>query len=130
MALIVRRLTDETHDMTFGRGMSDMATTDEAVAQNVTCRLLSFRGNWFLDTQHGLPYFQTILGKPVKVSDVAIEIKSAILQTPDVASIETFDIILDPTDRVLTAVATIKNVFGTTIHVRPVSLPVTGLNLS
>lgn len=39
----------------------------QTVAQRLKIRLLTFRGEWFLDTEYGPPYWQRILGmKPTK----------------------------------------------------------------
>lgn len=39
----------------------------ENVAQRLRIRLLTFEGEWFLDTTYGVPYWQRILGqKPTK----------------------------------------------------------------
>ena len=39
----------------------------ENVGQRLRLRLLTFEGEWFLDTTYGVPYFQRILGrKPTK----------------------------------------------------------------
>lgn len=39
----------------------------ENVAQRLRIRLLSFEGDWFLDTTYGIPWWQRILGqKPTK----------------------------------------------------------------
>lgn len=44
----------------------------ETVAQRLFIMLRTFQGEWFLNTQHGVPYWQSILGK--KTSKAAVDL--------------------------------------------------------
>ena len=107
--MIVRRL-DADGDMTLGHGSSDfLANSPEAVAQNVMTRLQLWQGTWFIDTTEGTPWAQEVLGK----RDVAeAVIRSRILGTPGVISINSFESIFDPDARTLTVQAQINTAYG------------------
>lgn len=108
----VRRL-DKNHDMTFGRGFSNIATKAESTAQRVRCFLLLVLGEWFLDTGRGIPWFQAhgsavrpIVGGPRDLAYAEAVIKAGILGIAGVASVATFSMAFDGTTRKLTAKAT------------------------
>ena len=44
----------------FGRGFGDYAVDNQAVAQNIKTRLLSFKDDWFLNVDAGVDYFNLI----------------------------------------------------------------------
>lgn len=50
----------------------------EAVAQRIAIQLNTFRGEYFLDTEFGTPYYQTILRKGVSLPLVDGELKDVI----------------------------------------------------
>ena len=107
----VRKLS-ATGDYQLGHGDLDfMQDTPEAVAQNVMTRLALWRGRWFIDTQDGTPWLQQILGKHEAVDVV---LRSRILETPGVTSIDSFEAVLDPDTRSLSINATISTRYGQT----------------
>ena len=65
------------------------------VAQGVRQRLRTFLGEWFLDATIGLPYFQSILTKGVKLERIAPHFKRAIIRSPGVTELIAFDQELD-----------------------------------
>ena len=86
-----------------------MANSAEAVAQNVMTRLQLWRGTWFIDTDEGMPWLQQVLGK----RDVAeTVIRSRILGTEGVVSIESFESVFDPDARSLTVQCKINTAYG------------------
>ena len=68
----------------------DTETEAPATAQRLQTRLRLFQGEYFLDTQIGVPYLQSILGKKgaQDVADAAI--KSTALGCPNIASLEEY----------------------------------------
>ncbi len=55
----------QNNDIYFGNGRLVLITgsnTDAEILQRVKVRLRFFLGEWFLNTDHGIPYFQDILG--------------------------------------------------------------------
>src|SRR3954468_21270749 len=99
MGTIVRRL-DANHDMTFGRGMQDIATGGESTQQRVSCRLMVMLGEWFLDLDDGMPWFQPtgtgvkpiMGGGPDSLAYAEAWAKRRILETDGVEEILRFDL--------------------------------------
>ena len=116
--MIVRRLS-ATHDMQFGHGWGDIAVDAEARAQCVRTRLLLCQEEWFLDTDAGVPYLQSIMVKPANLPLAESLIKTTILETPGVDSITSFEMLFDTATRQITVNVTVKTLFDdlTTIRV-------------
>lgn len=119
----VRRL-DTAHDMTFGRGKVNYAATAEAAAQRLRCRLLTIRGEWFLDLDAGVPWWQPessdvqpIMGGARNLPYAEAVIKAAILETDGVATIEAFSMSFNGTTRKLTVTCTGTTVDGDTFNI-------------
>lgn len=92
MSLRYRRL-DANHDYTFGQGRGNYLTDVDAVAQAILTRLLLFLGEWWEDTQDGLPMWQSFLGAPATQSKKEARdrlIQERILGTEGVENIEDF----------------------------------------
>lgn len=118
MTLIVRRL-DRNHDMTFGSGRRNLASGAESAAQRLVCRLLTIRGEWFLDTDAGVPWWQPstsavrpIMGAPRDLQYSEAVIKAAILETDGIASLDGFSMVFNGSTRRLLVTATGTSVDG------------------
>lgn len=71
----------------------------ESIRQNLQARLSFFLGEWFLDVDAGVPYYQDVLRKnpdPVVLDGL---FKEAILGTPGVIGLDEFDMQLDTSAR-------------------------------
>ncbi len=85
----------------------------EAVGQHARCRLMTHRGEWFLDTTAGVPWLDRILGKRVDLTLAEAVIKSEILKTDGVTGISSFDLRFRSATRGLDlASATIETIFS------------------
>lgn len=82
------------HDAIFINGPlakdSITSTPVEVVAQRLSIRLQTFLGEWFIDTQYGVPYWQRILGKKVTKTAVDRIFQEQILSERGVREITTF----------------------------------------
>jgi hypothetical protein len=58
-----------------------------AIAQSLRTRLSTFQGEWFLDEDFGVPYFQTVLGKQASLVAVREVFRGIIADTPGVLGI-------------------------------------------
>lgn len=114
---LTRRL-DENHDMTFGRGLANFAVDAEATAQNVRTRLMLLQGEWFLDTDAGVPYLQRIAVKPADFQYAESVIKQTILDTDGIASMESFSMSYDGNTRELVINTSVKTIYGNTLNIQ------------
>jgi hypothetical protein len=74
---------DIVHD---GRRLQRVADL-EAIAQSLRTRLATFKGEWFLDENYGVPWFQTILGTKIPQAAIREVFRKVIAETPGVAQI-------------------------------------------
>lgn len=92
-------LTDE-HDALFINGQTPVTYENKlTVAQRLKIKLLTFRGEWFLDQTLGLPYFQQILVRGVSKLTIDTILQEQILSEPDVLEIVEFNSIIDTETR-------------------------------
>lgn len=112
------RKLDENGDYVFGNGQQDFYKDSvEAVAQSVKTRLQLWKGEWFIDSDEGTPYLQGVIGKQ-STEVINTVLRSRILGTDGVLTIDSFDSTIDPTTRKLSLSVSISTIYGnTTIEV-------------
>jgi hypothetical protein len=69
------------------------------VLQDILCRLRTFQGEWFLDNELGMPWFQLVLGKNPDLWLINSRIKATILETPGVFSLDRYTSTLERSTR-------------------------------
>jgi len=123
----VRRL-DANGDKTYGRGLANYATGAEATRQRLTSRLRLILGEWFLDTDAGIPWWQPedsgvrpIMGGRPDFAYTEALVKAAILGTDGIATLRSFSMSFDSSTRRLTIQATVTTVDDDSITVSVVS---------
>lgn len=89
-------LNSQTHDILWENGplTKDYTTQPytQTVGQRLKIRLLTFMGEWFLDTTYGVPYWQRLLGiKQTSKSAIDLIFQQQILSEPGVKEIVSFD---------------------------------------
>lgn len=87
-----------TNDHDIGIVSNDFTLTEtesESLKQRLIIKLLTFQGEWFLNQNEGLPYYQSILGKNRAKETIDTIFKTAILDTPDVISLDSFQSSID-----------------------------------
>jgi len=84
----------------------------ESLAENVDQRLKLFKGNYFMDTTKGVPYFEEIIKKPIDPGLAAAVLNNEILKEPEVTSIGRVSATLDSNNRKFKYDATINSIFG------------------
>ena len=72
------------------------------VAQRLFIMLRTFMGEWFLNTQHGIPWLQNILGKKITKSGVDNILQDKILSETGVSRISEWESNLDSQSRLYT----------------------------
>lgn len=75
---------------------------EKEIDQNIRIRLQFYRGEWFLDIEAGVPYFESILKKNPDLIEVDRIFKFAILETPEVERITEYFSRYDARNRVFT----------------------------
>lgn len=84
-------LDNESHDLVIENGDLNLLNNEAKVArQTLTINLLFFRGEWFLDLEYGVPYFQSILTKGVSKNVVDSILRAKILESYRIDNITTF----------------------------------------
>lgn len=68
------------HDIIIGRGATRVGGA-ELVAQSVKCNLLTLFGEWKLDESIGIPWFDAIFTKQVRIADIESALANVIRGT-------------------------------------------------
>lgn len=88
------KLDYQTGDIIWKNGPLTKADVTQPFTENVQQRLFimlrTFMGEWFMDTEHGIPYFQRILGRKTPKSTVDRIFQEKILAEQGVAEIVSF----------------------------------------
>ena len=93
-------LTDGSHDLVIVNGdLVVIPFIEDSTAQRLKIRLLTFKGEWFLNTDFGVPYYQTVFKKITTKGQVDSVFRTQILDTPDVETITAFESIFDVASR-------------------------------
>lgn len=107
-----------THDIEFLNGqlqiVEDTDGNPDQIIQNLKTRLLFFRGEWFLDTVIGLPYFSDIYVKSPNIPNIEAIVKAEILDVTGVLEITQFDLNYDIRQRKLSINFVVNTIYGTT----------------
>jgi hypothetical protein len=108
------RELDENRDMQFGNQQADfLRDSPDAVAQAVLTRFGLWVGEWFLDTDAGTPYEQSMLGTH-KAQTIEPAIRQRILETEGVTGIVELQLISNPNTRNIQIISTIDTTYGQT----------------
>lgn len=97
----------------------DLKLTDETsvVAQRVKRALLLFKGEYFLDSDIGIPYYNDILGTKNSVDTIQAIFINAIREVSGVADVKEFNIAFDNKERTLTINMTVKDTLDNEIDI-------------
>lgn len=109
-------LIDDTNDLVFVNGDLQFSRGVDAIVQQCRISLQMFQGEWFLDLDAGIPYWQSILGsKPaVALSAARIYMRRELELVPGVAKVLRMDVSYTGSSRTLTANWQVSTVFGDT----------------
>jgi hypothetical protein len=73
----------------------------DEIAQQTKQQLSASVGDWFLDIEQGLPYFQLILKKTTTLSAIEGIYLTAIAKIPGIVNVNSFTLDFEPTTRAL-----------------------------
>jgi hypothetical protein len=116
---MIRRSFDENGDYAINSFISE----SEATVQAVSTRLKLFLGEWFLDINAGVPWYQKVFVKPAKTQDVEKIIRNTIRETEGIDSLTKFDFNFDSITRSATVAFTATTIYGDEIE------PVLGISI-
>ena len=88
---MIGRALDSNNDLMILNGQWRISKNAAYTIQSLKCRLQFFSNEWFLDLTAGLPYFESVFTKPINLDALEDIYKREILQTPTLASLETFE---------------------------------------
>lgn len=109
------KLNERKNDLVFVNGACPMTEgVNDAVAQELTLRLRTFRGEWFRDITFGTPWMQRVLGKKVDKSVVDIVIQEQIRKNPKVVQITHFESSFDSKAREYSCYFRVRSLEGET----------------
>jgi hypothetical protein len=122
------RYIDENGDVSFGRGARNYLSGSPATAQRLGTRMKLNRGEWFLDTDAGIPWFQPedasvrpILGGRRDDAYAAAVVKAYTLGTDGITEIREFSMRVDSNARHMSIAETVADedgaVFPVTVNV-------------
>lgn len=95
--MIVRGL-DNSHDWTFGRGLTNYLNGSDAIAQCVKTKLLALKRDWFLNRDAGIAWFDYLTKNP-NTKQLEIDVRTEIFKVDGVINIDQFDLLLNPETR-------------------------------
>jgi hypothetical protein len=103
-----------THDLIVENFDFKLVDGIDRVRQQIAIRLQFFKGEWFLDLDFGVPWFQEILGiKPPPLDRIEDIIRTQVLTTPDVLELESLELDYNGANRTLAVSLRAKTIFGT-----------------
>ncbi len=88
-------LLSDKHDLAIVNFDLKLTDNDQAVSQRVKQALLLFKGEWFLDKELGIPYYQDILGTKNSTDTVRAIFVKAIRSTEGVKDLTEFNMEFD-----------------------------------
>lgn len=106
------RKDDADGDMTFGQGIGNYwINSPRGVGQLVESRLMLWKGQWFLNTQDGMPWATKVLGKYTSdTRDAAVQ--DRIEATTGVLEITDYNSQIAVQQRAFTVHANINTLYG------------------
>lgn len=89
------------HDLHLTASQLVLLSDADALAQRIKTNLATYRGEFWLNREIGVPYFQSVLGKSPDLELIRTIFRAQILQVSGVVSLDALDLSLDNTTRVL-----------------------------
>lgn len=110
-------LDEVTHDAIFVNGETPVTDgISDSLKQRLKIKLLTFKGEWFLNTNYGTPYFQQIFGKRRSKASIDIIFRELIQEDEDVINIIKFESSLSG-DRTYTLSFSVRSRTGETVEI-------------
>lgn len=112
-----------THDIVIENGDAVLASGLDAVSQQIKIALLMVKGEWFMDLEDGVPYFEragipasrALMGSRYNSNRAVAEFRKAILKVSDVVRITSLSATFAASTRTLSIRFTVRTSFGDTV---------------
>lgn len=112
-----------TNDIVIQNGDAGLSTGLPGVAQGCRTAVNMIRGEWFLDLDRGIPYFQrdgvpateALLGQPFETTKTLSPFRDALAAVNGVASVDSVTATYDPATREVDIAWVVTSVFGGTV---------------
>ena len=101
---------DENNDIAVENNDIVIITSAEEVRQRLLQNLRSFRGDWFLNLDAGVTYFENVFRKDYSIEVINTLLKDVILNTPGVMELLSLETNIDDTIRQLSVAFEVKTV--------------------
>ena len=99
---------DSQHDLLFKDGKLVLVGGANLVAQRIKITLLTFLGEWFMDTTIGVPYLEQVLIKPADKTKLENIFRKKILSVDGVKKILSIDTLINRAERTLQVEFTVE----------------------
>lgn len=109
-------LSTATHDLLLNdKNDLVLITGPDRVAQQIKIALLTWLGEWFLDSTVGVPYLERILKKNPNLAQIKNILRAKIKAVADVKSVVSVSVIFDQQKRNLTVNYEVETTFGSNV---------------
>lgn len=105
-------LDAKTHDLVISDYDLVVIDSAERVAQQIKVQLLTWLGEWFLDTTHGVPYLDYILVKNPNLELIRQTFRDQILLVDDVEDVTDIEVSYNARTREVTVEYTAATEYG------------------
>lgn len=105
-------LNAKSHDLIVNNADLMVIDNAERVAQQIKVQLLTWRGEWFLDTTHGVPYLDYILVKNPSIELIRSIFREQIMSVDDVSDVVNIEIEYDVKTRIMTVAYEASTSYG------------------
>jgi hypothetical protein len=95
--MIIRAL-DENSDFSFGKGKQSYAFGQNAIAQNIQTRLISFFKDCWFDTEAGIDWYR-LHGSLNTKQEIELRVRAMILQSYGVVKVNSISVVYSGTTR-------------------------------
>ena len=96
---MVDRVTGDLATTTDGTQIGRTLRTIDTLEQRIRTRMQTFMGEWYLNEEMGVPYFQEVLVKNPDVARVRALLLAALLSVEGVKQVTKFNVAFIPGDR-------------------------------
>lgn len=115
-------LSEDEHDAIFINGETPVTESiDDGLKQRLKIKLLTFKGEWFLNTEYGTPYYQQVFGKGRSKAVVDSVFRDVIRADRDVLRITSFESTLS-TDRRYSLNFSVLSRTGNTVEIEEIQV--------